>query len=510
MKKNPEGYTDFENDENNIIDEVKEDKEEEISEPDPTSEKNNPMIENKEETNKEDDLESLYNKKEEMTNEEDDLESLYNKKDKKEEITHATYSTSFVNNLDPEKDNIQEYVQLLLRYLSKNQNLLQKIDVVNKAGKTISLNSTIKEETDYEKFMARLKLHNSIKIPLYNSGFTINLKECTISDILSTITNIQDEIGIRFDRSRFIYYFFLDHLIVQEVKNFLSSCIDSSNLKEEPEDIFDVISLHDIDVILTYLIDLIFKDGYGGFELACSNEGCGHKETINIKPKNLIYTNFDKIKKLPKQYFAKILTDNESVKEEPEVIDEIKKMMYKDLKYEYVFEDKNFGVKSFEIEMQDVSVNDFLSMASEYMEEIYDQIEDQKNLKDVNLRYNLIRHIIPHIKTLTITERKFITNDSDEKVEVEGGNSFPMENIKEKIAFFNSAANYSEDKSKVLDFLNDKIIETKLSHIILPNSNCAKCNNPIFTDKIEDKPYIPIVPFLFFFITSIEFFNMRQ
>ena len=496
MNDEQEGYTDFENDEKEttkkpILVKDKKTSKEEI-------------------TNKEDDdLESLYTKEDkvEEKDEDDDLESLYNKKEDKEEMKHTIYSTDFVNNLDSKSDNLYEYVNLFSRYQKENKNLLNKTDISNKSGEIVSLEASVKEETDYEKFMAKLNLHNSIKIPLFNSAFTINLKECTIGDIVSIIGNIQDEIGVRFDRSRFIYYFFLDHLLLKEIKNLLSSCIVGSNLEEQPQDIFDVISLHDMDVIITYLIDLIFKDGYEGFELSCAQDECGHKETINIKPKNLIYTNFDKLGGLPKKYFAKILKETNKTK--PDVVDRIRDVIYKDLRYKYTFDDKDFLIKSFEIEMQDVFVNDFLNMAEEYMNQLYEQIEDQDNLREVDIRYSLVRHIIPHIKVLTITKRKITTNEKDEEIE-EDGDKLSMTTFNEKMDFLNSAINHSKDRDKVLDFLNDKIFMTKFTHILLPNSKCTKCQRPIFKDKAEDTPYIPIVPFLFFFITSIEFFNMTR
>ena len=498
-----EGYTDFEEENNdktinpNIDEEntIKEDKKSDI---DPVE---NQILEPKSEPSKISNSDISSEKKEtlkEVLEDKKNLNSLFKKdesiKENKEE--RDTYKVDRVYR-------VKEFFDLFTRYQKENKNLLHDVEIKTSEGDIIKLGSVKKEKSDYEKFMSKLNLNNNIKIPLYNSGIVIDIKECVINDLLLSINNIQEEIDNTFYRSIFIYYFFVDYLFLKEIKNFLSACITGSSFEKEPRDIFDFISLHDIDVIVIYVIKLMFKDGYDGFELLCEHDDCKHKEVITVKPENFIYTNFDKINYEMRQYFSMLLRGSEKL--ELETFDEAKKVLYKDFKYTYEFEDQDFPIKSFTIEMQDVSVNKFLNLASEYMDELNDQIEDVNITREMEMmRYNVIRHILPHIKTLIIKNRKFKTGEK-ENIEIEG-DELIIENDVEKIDFINSATNSTKDGQKVLDFLNDKIYGNKFTHILLENTNCTMCKRPMY----KDKEYVPIVPFLFFFMTLIEYVDMKQ
>ena len=135
--------------------------------------------------------------------------------------------------------------------------------------------------------------------------------------------------------------------------------------------------------------------------------------------------------------------------------------------------------------MEDISVNKFLEMATWYMEQLDEQTKDLKISKDLEMiRYDVTRHISPHLKVLKLIDRDnkefLVENESD--------------NESDKEDFLSKVINYSKDGEKILNFLNDKIYGSKLTHVIIPNTKCEKCKKLIF----KEKPYIPIVPYLFF------------
>ena len=439
---------------------------------------------------------------------EDTIESLFDKEDTEEDEDNEdgpVYPSELINEAI-------SYFETLKRYQKENKDLYKDINITAKDGTSISLSPIKNEKSDYKKFMSKLNLNNDIRIPLYNSGIILDVRECSMGDLISTYRGIQEEMSKSFNRSIFTYYFFADYLLIKEIKNFLSTCIVESCFEKEPNDIFDYISIHDIDIIITHIANLMFRDGFDDFELTCANEDCGHKEVISIRPESLIYTNFDKLNTSVKKYFAKFLSADEQLT--MKIFNAVKEATYKDFKYTYVFEDDEFLIKSFYIEMQDVSVNTYLSLAQEYMNELNYNIEDIDVSIDLEMmKYNVTRHIVPHIDTLKIKNREFKLDKEGNKVKDKDGNyieidgeEFIIANEGDKIDFINIAINNSKDKEKVLDFFNDKIYGSKISHIFLPNTDCVKCKKPVF----KEVEYIPIVPFAFFFMTLIKYINMRK
>lgn len=139
------------------------------------------------------------------------------------------------------------------------------------------------------------------RIPLYNSGITIDVLVPTGNDIQTMLSNclVHDrELG---SANGAHYFTYGDLMYKTQILNFLNPLIMGSSYVDwkKKGKLWSVIKLPDLMSIVAHLAALCYKDGFEGFTTKCtrpiSEEHptiCGHTETITANIFELIVTRF--------------------------------------------------------------------------------------------------------------------------------------------------------------------------------------------------------------------------
>jgi hypothetical protein len=139
------------------------------------------------------------------------------------------------------------------------------------------------------------------RIPLYNSGISIDVVVPTGNDIQTMITNcllMDKEMGASQGAHYFAYY---DLLYKDQILNFIKPLIINSSYTDWRKHgaLWSVIKLPDLSALVTTIAALCYKDGFENFVTRCTREVtpehpdlCRHTETFTASIFDMIVTRF--------------------------------------------------------------------------------------------------------------------------------------------------------------------------------------------------------------------------
>lgn len=182
-----------------------------------------------------------------------------------------------------------------------NKILLRTAAITNKGG----VAGVKKQLSGDAAILAFENLKNSgsgaYRVPLYNSGISVDIVTPTGNDIQTMITNcllMDKEMGSSQGAHYFAYY---DLLYKTQILKFIRPLIVNSSYIDwrKPGKLWSIIKLPDLSALVTTIAALCYKDGFDGFVTRCTREIskdhpelCGHVETFKANIFDMIVTRF--------------------------------------------------------------------------------------------------------------------------------------------------------------------------------------------------------------------------
>ena len=141
----------------------------------------------------------------------------------------------------------------------------------------------------------------AFRIPLYNSGITLDLIVPTGNDMNMLISNCQI-VDTQLGSSSGAHYFLYNDLMFKaQILTFLRPLIVNSSFMDwqKGNQLWSIIKLPDLAAIVATLAAMCYKDGFEGFTNACTRpitpehpKACGHVEKLTVDIFKMIVTRF--------------------------------------------------------------------------------------------------------------------------------------------------------------------------------------------------------------------------
>ena len=298
------------------------------------------------------------------------------------------------------------------------------------------------------------------RIPLYNSGITLDVIVPTGNDIQTLITNctINDrQLGTGLGAHYFAYN---DLVYKTQIINFLKPLIVNSSYADwrKKDKLWAIIKLPDLVSLVATLAALCYKDGFDGFIVKCtrpvSEENpklCAHIETIKVNIFDLIITRFAVMSKASIDHMVEARTGI------------VKHSLGQIAKYQSDLglegERITFGKITFIMRIPTIS--EHIEAGSRFIADIINEIDGDNTdsrYEQFGLRY--IRTFLPHIASV---EKK---GDNEEVVKTSDVRVITRE--LEKLSDLNN-------ESKVIETLRKFIDKTQFTYVGYPATQCTTC-----------------------------------
>ena len=311
------------------------------------------------------------------------------------------------------------------------------------------------------------------RIPLYNSGFFIDIVQPDLGMLNNFFNKAQtktDSYGRKFG----VYFYFFHSLMIEEaVVELIQPLIRNSTLKNwnKGETLLRNIKHSDLKLILNALGALMFPEGFN-YTHVCSNlDGtCTHYEEKVIDINKLVHHNYRKLTN------ANIITMQQQKEINQESLDLYQKQLG--------FDGKEIRHNSWGFTLKVPSIQDHLDYGRMFNGNLLNNtFVDNSSDIDRALLFSFYRVYTPYISKLTLY-------DENNEVDI-------ITEDKEVIADTLAQLQESDKDSSISTALNSYISDTEISYLGYPSSTCPECGH------IPKSGYDTVDPLHNFFIQSI-------
>ncbi len=324
------------------------------------------------------------------------------------------------------------------------------------------------------------------RIPLYNSGFSIDIRSAHNDDLSVLLRRCRaelDEYGREFGSH---FYAYSDLIIKRSFFDSILQLTIGASLKDwkKPGVLMQRLKLSDYDVILTNVASLMWPEGYPYFRIACTRPadqdyptGCDHVTEINANLTQLIYTNFAALNEQAVAHMVKARMAVEPIT--PKALAEYQQHLG--------FDGETVVFDNFEFTLQVPSMADYFQAGEQFNTDLLNEIsaDNRKGIYSA-IVFREARIYLPWIKQMaSIDEANRRGNVTEDKAVI----AFILDTIT------------SNDKDRVLikqftDFVN----RSKLSNICYKAFPCEKCNY----QPVTSSGFMTMDPQHSFFIQSTQ------
>lgn len=298
------------------------------------------------------------------------------------------------------------------------------------------------------------------RIPLYNSGITLDVIVPTGNDIQTLITNCVAN-DRQLGTTAGAHYFAYNDLVYKtQIINFLKPLIVNSSYADwrKKDKLWSIIKLPDLTGLVATLAALSYKDGFDGFIVKCTRPVsqehpvlCAHTETLKVNIFDLIITRFAAMSKASIDHMVE--ARNGITKHG---LGQIAKYQ-SDLGLEG--ERITFGKITFTMRIP--TINEHIEAGSRFIADIINEIDGDNTdsrYEQFGLRY--IRTFLPHIATV---EKK---GDNGEVAKTSDARVITRE--LEKLFDL-------DDDGKMIEILRKFIDKTQFTYVGYPVTQCPTC-----------------------------------
>ena len=330
------------------------------------------------------------------------------------------------------------------------------------------------------------------RIPLYNSGFTLDITAPSVveyTDFMLRIQHSKKEFGSNLG---FPVYYFMDYVVKSEFMTMLNSLVLHSSLPgwQEKGALISNIDFADYPAIVTHVAALMYPDGFDDFKHACSRpiddahpQGCNHVIQIKLNILQLLRTRFGMMNEMNVAHMQKCMLSNAKV-----TLEDIK--AYRET---LGFQNKVIRFKNFEFVLRSVSMSDHLEAASDFASELQSNLKDpSEETLEKYLAPRSIQAVLPYIEAIKVFE----SNDSDQCVAT-------CVNRSDIRMTLDSLIGDEDFREKFEQPMEDFISSLQLTYPCYPKFTCPACG------YLPDTPkgFHVVDPQVLFFIISSRVFQ---
>lgn len=367
-----------------------------------------------------------------------------------------------------------------------NKLLLRSSAIVDRSG----VANERKHVSGDEALMAFENLQNTkggaYRIPLYNSGISIDVITPTGNDLQTMITNcllMDQELGSGQGAHYFAYN---DLLYKTQILNFLQPLIVNSSYIDwrKKGALWSIIKLPDLSAILMNIAAMCYKDGFDNFVVRCSREKsdehpdlCRHTETFTANLFSMIVSRFSVMSKSAIDFMVN--TRKHAVRNTLTQIAQYQA--------ELGFEGEKVSFGDLTFVMRIPTLAEYQEAGSQFIADITNEIQGDNNAgqyEQVGFRY--MRVFLPWIGSLEGVGPKgevYVTSDTN-----------TIRRALERL-------DHQDTEGKVREKLRDYINRVQLTYVGHPATPCPKCGH------VADTPsgMLTIDPFSAFFTLALRY-----
>ena len=299
------------------------------------------------------------------------------------------------------------------------------------------------------------------RVPLYNSGITLDLIVPTGKDIQTLLTNcliVDRDLGTS---SGAHYFTYSDLMYKTQILNFIQPLIVNSSYTDwrKKNKLWSIIKLNDLAPLVATIAALCYRDGYEGFVTKCTRPTsethptlCRHTETINANIFDLIITRFATMHKEAIDFMVAARMGT------------VKHTVGQIAKYqsELAFEGERLTFGNITFVMRIPTLAEHAEAGQKFIADIVNEIEGDNNegrLEQFGLRY--IRTFLPWIASVEKKDKQdAVVRTNDARVIVR-----MLEHLDDKDA-----------EGKFRDSLRAYINKTQLTYVGYPVTECPECH----------------------------------
>ena len=325
-----------------------------------------------------------------------------------------------------------------------------------KAGET----SVLSGEKALLAFSGNGEKSGFCRIPLYNTGITIDVTVPTGNDIQTLMANcvsIDMELGSGMGAHYFAYN---DVMVKNEIWNFIYPLITGSSYDDwrKTGRLASVVKLPDIYAIVANIAAMWYRDGFDGFRIPCTSfmdetktNPCRHVEVINANIFDMITTRFPVLSKDAIDFLTAARHGNAQ-----NTLAQIT-----DYQTKLGLEGERITFKNITFIMRIPSLTEHFAGGRKFIADIKNEISGDNNkgqLDCFGLRY--IRTFLPWIASIeTVSKEGGISRTSDPYV---------ITRVLERL---------EDEDLTIRDILRAYINKTQLTYIGYPNVPCTQCGH---------------------------------
>ena len=313
-------------------------------------------------------------------------------------------------------------------------------------------------------FRANSKKHSIRRIPLYNSGFYIDI----VTPSLSQINNFRQSSGIETQELGRIlgaaFYANMDYFVKEAAVRLFKPLIVNATLVKwnEKNNLLNSIKLEDYDVILTSIANSMYPEGFPDYTYACTGPSeCSHIVTKTISIKELILNDYSK---LSKAAISHMQTAMRNPVTQADLVAYQKELTFFDNEttIENIQDGNTFCIPDSDvvITMKSPSYQEYLTAGASYLDDIDSSV---KNLSPDELNQALyfrqMSLLSPWISSIALSSENIIAFDQPAIIGL-------LDDIQ---------TNYPNES--VMDMLFKAIENHKISHIAYPVGECPSCKH---------------------------------
>lgn len=294
------------------------------------------------------------------------------------------------------------------------------------------------------------------RIPLYNSGITVDVIVPTGVDVQTMLTNCLNadrELG----SSQGAHYFtYSDQMYKSHVVSFIQSLIINSSYTDWRKNgkLWSVIKLPDLQSLVMNIAAICYKDGFDGFMTKCTRNTpsiCGHTETVTANLFNMIVTRFAALSKESVDFMVQAR------------IGKNKNNLTQIAGYQALlgFEGERITIDDITFTMRIPTVSEHMAAGAVFLADVTNEIEADNNegrLEQLGFRY--LRTFLPWVATVEIT--------ADEGGTIKTSDSRVIVRALEKI-------DKDDAEDKLRNALRAYIDKVQLTYVGYPVTECPAC-----------------------------------
>jgi len=338
--------------------------------------------------------------------------------------------------------------------------LLRTSSILNKGPSVGEVKTVSGEEALMAFENARNNKGGGYRIPLYNSGITIDVVVPTGVDVQTMLTNciqMDRELGATQGAHYFTY---ADQMYKTQVINFIQPLIVNSSYSDwrKKGKLWSIIKFPDLQAIITTIAAICYKDGFDQFVHRCSRpkseaypDLCRHEETFTANIFDMIVTRFSAINEECIKFLAQARLGQK------------RNNLTEIAKYQ-----EGLGLEGETLTFGDVTytmriptINEHLEEGANFYADIVNEIQadnDDTRYREVAVRY--IRTFVPWIASVEVTAPNGgVIQTSDRRVIIRELEKFDKDDAEDVM------------RKGFRSYIN----KTQLTYVGYPVTPCAAC-----------------------------------